>query len=102
MNYGAYGFPDGSSDCRNCQNSNCTSMCTKTVPYAKAHDPNVCGYTVYDSSNNWAQGAYTRVHRDMTIILSMRRWMGLSTSVSASDLGLPSSCSASEVYEMIE
>mmetsp|Transcript_25638 Transcript_25638/g.22652 ORF Transcript_25638/g.22652 Transcript_25638/m.22652 type:complete len:220 (+) Transcript_25638:1383-2042(+) len=89
---GAYGFPDGLSDCSRCMNQTCSSTCSKSMPYSKAHDPTVCGYTVYDSSNNWAEGVYTRVHRDMDVILAMRQWMGLSTDVSPSDVGLPSQC----------
>ena len=34
----------------------------------------------------------TRVHRDKAIILEMRKWMGLSTSVSNAEIGLPDSC----------
>lgn len=34
----------------------------------------------------------TRVHRDKEIILEMRKWMGLSTSVSNADIGLPDNC----------
>lgn len=34
----------------------------------------------------------TRVHRDKEIIMEMRRWMGLSTSVSNAEIGLPSHC----------
>jgi len=89
---GAYGFPDGSSDCSNCQNSNCTKMCTKNMPYSKAHNDSVCGYTVYDNGGSWESGVYTRVHRDMSIILAMRGWMNLSTNVTATDLGLPANC----------
>lgn len=34
----------------------------------------------------------TRVHRDKEIIMEMRRWMGLSTSVSNAEIGLPNHC----------
>lgn len=34
----------------------------------------------------------TRVHRDKEIIIEMRRWMGLSTSVSNAEIGLPDHC----------
>jgi len=37
--------PDGHSDCKKCKGSACTG-CTKSVSYKKAHDPNVCGYTM--------------------------------------------------------
>lgn len=33
-------------------------------------------------------------HRDLSVILAMRSWMHLSTSVSAKDVGLPSGCTA--------
>jgi len=89
---GAYSFPDGFSDCSRCMNETCKSTCTKSMPYSKAHDDSVCGYTVYDNNGNWLQGVYTRVHRDMDIILAMRSWMGLPTNVTAQDLGLPSHC----------
>lgn len=59
----------------------CKKKCTKSVPYTPAHDDTVCGYTVYDKSGRWIQGAYTRVHRDFDIIVAMRSWMGLSTTV---------------------
>jgi len=62
------------------------------MPYSKAHNPDVCGYTVYDLSGKWIEGTYTRVHRDMDIIIAMRSWMGYKTDVSAIELGLPSSC----------
>lgn len=92
---GAYGFPDGKSDCKNClDGKNCNGQCTKSMPYSQAHNPNVCGYTVYDKNGSWASGVYTRVHRDLSIILAMRRWQGLPTNLSASDLGLPSFCTA--------
>lgn len=34
----------------------------------------------------------TRVHRDKEIIMEMRKWMGLSTSVSNAEIGLPNQC----------
>lgn len=91
---GAFGPPDGLSDCNLCTNEKCKQQCTKSMPKQIAHDANVCGYTVYDKGGAWADGVYTRVHRDMSIILAMRQWMGLSTSVSAQDVGLPSQCRA--------
>ena len=65
--------------------------CNKNVPEEKAHDPNVCGYTV-GSSNGWKVGTFTRVHRDFSIILALRGWMGLPTNVKPEDVGLPSFC----------
>lgn len=89
-NVGAFGFPDGNSDCNKCLTPECKSKCSKSVPYSKAHRDDVCGYTCQDGG--WQQGVYTRVHRDFSIIKAMRQWMGLSTG-SASDVGLPSNCS---------
>jgi alpha-amylase len=85
------GWPDGLSDCsQSCTGKYCNS-CIGT-PYSPAHDPNTCGYTVFDESGNWISGKYTRVHRDKAIILAMRQWMGLSTNVSNQELGLPANC----------
>ena len=89
-NVGAFGFPDGNSDCAKCLTPECKTKCTKSFPYSKAHRDDVCGYTCVDGG--WQQGVYTRVHRDFSIIKAMRQWMGLSTG-SASDVGLPSNCS---------
>ena len=72
MNNGAQGIPDGKSDCSKCVGAYCSS-CTKSVPYSKAHDPNVCGYTCL-VNGQWQEGVYTRVHRDMGIIQAMRKW----------------------------
>ena len=90
------GYPDGKSDC---------ALYTKTpyaqphercltVPYAKAHDSGACGYTVYaGDTKEWAEGQYTRVHRDREIILAMRKWMGLQyQAISNENIGLPESC----------
>lgn len=90
MNNGASGLPDGKSDCANCVGEHCEG-CTKTMPFAKAHDPNVCGYTC-EVNGQWQEGAFTRVHRDMAIIQSMRRWQGLPEVSNPVDLGLPDFC----------
>src|SRR3989338_7108135 len=84
------GFPDGLSDCSLCTGQLC-STCV-SIPYDKAHDPNACGYTVYQNGQggSWNSSIYTRVHRDKSIILAMRQWMGLSTNVDNSQIGLPS------------
>jgi alpha-amylase len=87
----AFGPPDGLSDCSLCKGPNC-SQC-KTVKKSIAHDPNVCGYTCVDDNGQWLKGVYTRVHRDLGIILAMRQWMGLSP-ISAEQAGLPSKCKA--------
>jgi alpha-amylase len=85
------GWPDGLSDCsRNCKGPYCKD-CVGT-PYTSAHNPNVCGYTVFDSSGNWIAGQYTRVHRDKAIIMAMRQWMGLPTNVTNEEIGLPAHC----------
>ena len=54
------------------------ALCSKSVPYQKAYDPNSTGYDSGDS-NNWKEGTYTRVHRDQATVNAMRQWMGLST-----------------------
>jgi len=86
---GAYGPPDGLSDCQKCHNSS-VGVCTKSVPYSAAFDTTSCGHSAY-VNGQWKQGVYTRVHRDIQIINSMRKWMGLS-SVRSSDVGLPAGC----------
>jgi alpha-amylase len=86
---GAVGIPDGLSSC-----SLCKGQCQgcQTVEYSQAHRADLCGYTVYDSQGKWIPGTYTRVHRDRSIILAMRQFLGLSTSVSNAQIGLPDSC----------
>lgn len=88
---GATSIPDGKSECSKCKGDHCGD-CHKSMPYSKAHDPNVCGYTC-EVNGQWKDGVYTRVHRDMAIIKSMRNWQGLPEVNNASDLGLPSFCS---------
>lgn len=61
------------------------------MPKVKAHRDDACGYTNLQNGN-WVEGEYTRVHRDFKIIKSMRQWMGLSTSISPVDVGLPANC----------
>eukprot|EP00827_Trimyema_finlayi_P004741 TRINITY_DN483_c0_g1_i2.p1 TRINITY_DN483_c0_g1~~TRINITY_DN483_c0_g1_i2.p1 ORF type:complete len:133 (+),score=38.25 TRINITY_DN483_c0_g1_i2:67-465(+) len=99
----AFGIPDGLSDCANCTTPLCKKECTRNVKYQKAHDPNVCGYTVNGSGSGWSKdNVYTRTHRDYQIILAMRQWMGLSTNVSPADVGLPSNCgSKSDIEEVL-
>ena len=74
---GSFGFPDGKSDCSKCQTEVCKIYCTKSFPYQKAYNPLSIGY---DAGNitNWKEGTYTRVHRDLDIINSMRQWMNLN------------------------
>ena len=83
---GAAGFPDGLSDCAGADPSQ-GQKCTASMPYEKAFRQGSCGYTV----EGFAGGKYTRVHRDLSIVNAMRRWVGLG-AVSASDLGMSASC----------
>ncbi len=92
----AYGFPDGWSDCANCQGENC-NLCTKSMPKATAYNPNSCGYDVYGKDGNWMEGVYTRVHRDAEIINSMRQWMGLEM-LSLEELGQSKQCELINKY----
>ena len=68
----ANGFPDGKSDCSKSKRKECI----KSVPYRKAYDPLSTGYDT-GNKNNWKEGKYTRVHRDLDIINSMREWLGI-------------------------
>jgi len=92
MNNGAMGIPDGKSDCAKCVGVQCNS-CSKSMPYSKAHDANVCGYTCVENGS-WKEGVYTRVHRDYQIIQAMRDWQGLPKVTDPVVLGLPSNCGA--------
>ena len=76
MNNGGIGFPDGKSDCQKCINEECKSTCTKSVPYQKAYNPLSVGYDAGDGED-WKEGTYTRVHRNIDIVNSMREWMKL-------------------------
>lgn len=79
MNSGSSGFPDGLSDCSLYTGTQPVSHCLG-VPKDKAYVANACGYST-------AEGRYTRVHRDMSIINAMRLWVGLSqTTASALDI----------------
>ena len=71
----ASGFPDGKSDCSKSESD--AEECTKSVPYQKAYSPLSMGYDT-GNSNNWKEGTYTRVHRDLQIINSIREWIGLN------------------------
>ena len=77
MDNGGAGYPDGYSDCSKCTGEQCRNNCSKSVPYQKAYNPLSKGYDT-GNSWDWKQGSYTRVHRDQSIINSMRQWMGLS------------------------
>ena len=90
MENGARGYPDGFSDCSKYLGP--PSETCRSVPYSPAFEKDSCGYSMIQGGK-WTQGKYTRVHRDKEIILSMRKWMGLSTlDVSNADLGLPEQC----------
>ena len=80
MRSGAAGFPDGLSDCSLYTGTQPDSLCLG-VPKDTAYVANACGYTT-------AEGKYTRVHRDMSIINAMRLWVGLGQTT-ASALGIP-------------
>ena len=67
------GIPDGISDCEKSKIKNCK----KSVPYSKAYAPLSKGYDTGDIEN-WKEGKYTRVHRDLNIVNAMREWMGLN------------------------
>lgn len=90
MSNGAQGIPDGLSDCSRCSGTQCAGC--KSVPFTPAHDAATCGYTVGNATSAWAEGVYTRVHRDRAIILAMRQWIGLPTNVTNSEIGLPDAC----------
>ena len=66
---GAIGFPDGYSDCNN---STKKTECIKSVPYVKAYEPLSKGY------DNFIEGNYTRIHRNIQIVNAMRSWLNLS------------------------
>ena len=69
---GATGFPDGYSSADGKQ---------KSVKYTKAYDPLSIGYDIFDNGN-WIEGNYTRVHRDLFIVNSMRTFIGLNNLTS--------------------
>ena len=92
MNNGAAGLPDGKSDCSKCVGDQCDS-CTKSMAYSKAFDADSCGYDC-EVNGQWQEGVYTRVHRDMDIINSMRAWQGLSVANGPEELGLSPNCSS--------
>lgn len=87
----ASGWPDGLSDCSKYTGNTLNIKC-KGIPYQKAFQADACGYSMIGPDGNWVLGAYTRVHRDLSIVNAMRRWMGLSSNLSAASLGLSSKC----------
>ena len=89
---GAYGFPDGHSDCTRCISDECRQKCSKSMPYSQAHRDDECGYTCI-KNGNWQEGVYTRVHRDFRTIKALRQFMGLNSNISPRDVGLPDNCS---------
>ena len=97
----ANGFPDGKSDCSKYK----IKGCTKSVPYQKAYSPFSTGY---DTGNleNWKEGTYSRVHRDLHIINSMREWMGLNVltkdSLYKNERKLLSECPEEKPFQIIE
>ena len=97
----ATGFPDGKSDCSKCISINCKKNCKKNVPYEKAYNPLSKGY---DSGNieNWKNGTYTRIHRDINIINAMREWMGLKVLSDNEIYENAYNCTDSKPYIIIE
>ena len=80
----SFGIPDGLSDCSQCKSHNCSIECKESAPYIDASMPNECAYE---------GDGYTKTHRDLKIINSMRRWMGLSQITSGNtQLGLNDRC----------
>ena len=76
----ANGFPDGKSHCDNCTTEICRNSCQYSVPYEKAFKLCSEGYDSGDiNQNNFKNGTYTRVHRDIGIINAMRKWLGLES-----------------------
>jgi alpha-amylase len=77
---GGNGFPDGMSDCAlytgNLDPAGCLGV-RRSVAFVEG----ACGYNLRD-------GEYTRVHRDLQIVGSMRGWVGLE-SVGKEELGIP-------------
>jgi len=62
----------------------------KNNAYRSAHDKNLCGYQ--NLEQNWDNGYFTRPHRDLSVIKSMRRWMKLNPDLSNDQLGLLPHC----------
>ena len=78
MNNGGYSFPDGKSDCSKCITNECSTSCTKSVLFQKAYNPLSTGYDPGNGEDNWKEGTYTRVHRNIEIVNAMRSWMNLN------------------------
>ena len=78
MDSGGYSFPDGKSQCSKCNTIQCSTTCTKSVPFQKAYNPLSTGYDPGDGIENWKEGTYTRVHRNIDIVNAMRGWMNLN------------------------
>jgi hypothetical protein len=67
------GIPDGKSECIFCETDECKKSCVD-VPYRKAYNPLSKGYDC-GNEENWVEGEYSRIHRDLLIINAMRKWM---------------------------
>ena len=97
----ANGFPDGKSDCSKYK----IKECTKSVPYQEAYSRFSTGYDT-GSLLNWKEGEYTRVHRDLQIINSMREWMGLNIlakdNLYKNERKLLSECPDEKPFQIIE
>ncbi|KAG9246794.1 glycoside hydrolase superfamily [Calycina marina] len=72
MKRGGNGFPDGQSDCKLYTGSIYPEKCLG-VPKDQAYVEGACGYTM-------KEGGYTRVHRDLSIVNAMRKWVGLKAT----------------------
>ena len=66
------GFPDGKSDCTGKEG------CQYPVKYTKAYDPLSIGYDTGSDSSPFKEGNYSRIHRNIDIVNSMRKWLGLN------------------------
>ena len=67
------GIPDGKSTKSFCETDYCRENCVD-VPYRKAYNPLSKGYDC-GNEENWVEGEYTRIHRDLLIVNAMRNWM---------------------------
>ena len=67
------GIPDGKSECTFCETDECKKNCVD-IPYRKAYNPLSKGYDC-GNEENWVEGEYSRIHRDLLIINAMRKWM---------------------------
>ena len=67
------GIPDGKSTRSFCETDYYREKCID-VPYRKAYNPLSKGYDC-GNEENWVEGEYSRIHRDLLIVNAMRNWM---------------------------